>query len=59
MLTARDRLTIYSVLCVVAACALVFRTTANVSWLPVIGLSASIVGIWLERFRWREEPHDH
>jgi len=55
--TAIDRLTIYSVLCFVAFCALVFRGTAEVSLLPLIGLSAALIGIWLEMHRWHE-PND-
>ncbi|MGF1722808.1 hypothetical protein L4D20_22595 [Vibrio kyushuensis] len=52
MLTALDRLTIYSVLCFISFCALVLRTPAEPSLMPLFGLSATILGIWLEMRRW-------
>ncbi|MCG9656990.1 hypothetical protein L1D61_26270 [Vibrio mediterranei] len=54
MLTALDRLTIYSVLCFIAFCALVLKTSAEPSFVPLIGLSASILGIWIEMRRWQD-----
>ncbi|ARC90950.1 hypothetical protein B6A42_00695 [Vibrio coralliilyticus] len=52
MLTALDRLTIYSVLCFVSFCALVLRTPAESSFMPLLGMVATVVGIWLEMHRW-------
>ncbi len=52
MLTTLDRLTVYSVLCFISFCALVSQTTHNVSLLPLIGMSASVIGIWLEMRRY-------
>ncbi|MGC9403940.1 hypothetical protein [Vibrio genomosp. F10] len=52
MLTALDRLTIYSVLCFISFCALVLRSPADLSLIPLFGLSATILGIWLEMRRW-------
>lgn len=60
MLTALDRLTIYSVLCFISFCALVMGTDpANVSWIPVIGMCASILGIWLEMRHWQGSSEEH
>ncbi|MDF2155044.1 hypothetical protein [Vibrio sp. CAU 1672] len=52
MLTSIDRLTIYSVLCFISFCALVLRTPAETSLLPLVGISATIIGIWIEMRRW-------
>ncbi|ALM69531.1 hypothetical protein [Vibrio vulnificus] len=52
MLTALDRLTIYSVLCFISFCALVFITPAETSLMPILGMSATIIGIWIEMHRW-------
>ena len=52
MLTALDRLTIYSVLCFISFCALVLRTPDETSLLPIVGMSATIIGIWIEMHRW-------
>ncbi|EJK2115688.1 hypothetical protein BOO29_17465 [Vibrio navarrensis] len=52
MLTALDRLTIYSVMCFISFCALVFRTPAETSLMPVVGMSVTIIGIWLEMHLW-------
>ncbi|MCG6276862.1 hypothetical protein K6U59_08305 [Vibrio vulnificus] len=52
MLTALDRLTIYSGLCFISFCALVFRTPAETSLMPILGMSATIIGIWIEMHRW-------
>lgn len=54
MFTALDRLTIYSVLCFIAFCALVLKTSSETSFFPLIGLSASIFGIWIEMRRWQD-----
>ncbi len=54
MLTALDRLTIYSVLCFISFCALVFRTPAEISLLPIVGVVAAIMGIWLEMHKWSD-----
>ena len=48
MLTALDRLTIYSVLCFISFCALVLRTPGETSLMPLVGMSATIIGIWIE-----------
>ncbi|ELX7504125.1 hypothetical protein SKP08_004252 [Vibrio fluvialis] len=53
MLTALGRLTIYSVLCFISFCALVMRSPAETSLMPLLGVSASIFGIWLEMHRWQ------
>lgn len=53
MLTALDRLTIYSVLCFISFCALVMRTPAETSLIPLAGVGASILGIWLEIHLWK------
>ncbi|EOX4810483.1 hypothetical protein [Vibrio alginolyticus] len=52
MLTALDRLTIYSVLCFISFCALVLRTPADTSLTPLVGMVATIIGIWIEMCRW-------
>ncbi|MDW3114735.1 hypothetical protein [Vibrio sp. 1727] len=52
MLTALDRLTIYSVLCFISFCALVLRTPADASLTPLVGMVATIIGIWIEMRRW-------
>ncbi len=54
MLTALDRLTIYSVMCFISFCALVLRTPAETSFLPLIGLTATIIGIWIEMHKWSD-----
>ncbi|OEE71542.1 hypothetical protein [Vibrio ordalii] len=61
MLTALDRLTIYSVLCFISFCALVMRTPAETSWMPLFGVSTSLVGIWLEMHLWKgiSEEQNH
>ncbi len=53
MLTALDRLTIYSVLCFLAFCSLVMNTHGEESFMPLIGVIASIGGIWLEMHQWK------
>ncbi|GAA5648175.1 MULTISPECIES: hypothetical protein [Vibrio] len=53
MLTALDRLTIYSVLCFISFCALVLRSPAETSFMPLIGMCATMLGIWLEMRRWQ------
>ena len=45
MLTALDRLTIYSVLCFISFCALVLRTPAEASLMPIFGIAATIIGM--------------
>ncbi|ACY50155.1 hypothetical protein ND926_03440 [Vibrio diabolicus] len=52
MLTALDRLTIYSVLCFISFCALVLRTPADTSLMPLVGMVATIIGIWIEMRKW-------
>ncbi|MGD8112635.1 hypothetical protein ACQEXU_17605 [Vibrio sp. TRT 21S02] len=59
MLTALDRLTIYSVLCFISFCALVLRSSTEASLLPLIGVCATIVGIWLEMHLWRGSSEEH
>lgn len=54
MLTALDRLTIYSVMCFISFCALVLRTPAETSFLPLIGVTATIIGIWIEMHKWSD-----
>ncbi|MBY6199376.1 hypothetical protein [Vibrio hangzhouensis] len=54
MLTTLDRLTIYSVLCFIAFCALVLKTSVEPSAMPLLGLSAAIFGIWIEMRRWQD-----
>ena len=58
MLTALDRLTIYSVLCFISFCALVLRTPAEASLMPIFGMAATIIGIWVEMRRWRGLPEE-
>ncbi|WP_428771906.1 hypothetical protein [Vibrio sp.] len=53
MLTALDRLTIYSVLCLISFCALVLRSPAEATLTPLFGVAATVVGIWLEMHRWQ------
>ncbi|CAM3090681.1 hypothetical protein QTO01_13830 [Vibrio mytili] len=52
MLTALDRLTIYSVLCFISFCALVLRSPMEPSLMPLIGVAATIIGIWIEAHKW-------
>ncbi len=53
MLTALDRLTIYSVMCFISFCSLVMmKTSVEHSLMPLIGVIASIGGIWLEVHLW-------
>ena len=52
MLTVLDRLTIYSVLCFISFCALVLRTPGETSLMPLVGMSATIIGIWVEMHKW-------
>ncbi len=59
MLTALDRLTIYSVLCFIAFCALVLRSPVDASFMPLLGLSAAIIGIWVEMRRWNDVSEEH
>ncbi|WP_319535859.1 hypothetical protein [uncultured Vibrio sp.] len=54
MLTALDRLTIYSVLCLISFCALVLRTPAETSLMPVVGVIATILGILIEMNKWSD-----
>ncbi|MDN3679368.1 hypothetical protein [Vibrio tapetis] len=53
MLNRLDRLTIYTVLGFITFCALVLRTSPNVSLLPLIGLFSTIFGIGVEMYRWQ------
>ncbi len=53
MLNRLDRLTIYTVLGFITFCALVLRTSTNVSLLPLIGLFSTIFGIAVEMYRWQ------
>ncbi len=60
-MTALDRLTIYAVLCFISFCALVLRSPAESSFMPILGMMATVVGIWLEMHRWTgasEEQED-
>ncbi|KLN65254.1 MULTISPECIES: hypothetical protein [Vibrio] len=60
MLTALDRLTIYSVLCFISFCALVLRSPAeSSSFMPLLGMGATVVGIWLEMHRWPSASEEH
>ncbi|MGP8308539.1 hypothetical protein [Vibrio sp. YIC-376] len=54
MLTALDRLTIYSVLCFISFCGLVLRAPAETSLLPLVGVIATIIGIWIEMHKWSD-----
>ncbi|BDR12037.1 hypothetical protein [Vibrio sp. STUT-A11] len=54
MLTALDRLTIYSVLCLISFCALVLRTPAETSLMPLVGVIATILGILIEMNKWSD-----
>lgn len=54
MLTALDRLTIYSVLCFISFCALVLRTPAETSLMPIVGVIATKLGIWIEMHKWSD-----
>ena len=54
MLTALDRLTIYSVLCFISFCALVLRTPAETSLMPLVGVIATILGILIEMNKWSD-----
>ncbi|MDN3615655.1 MAG: hypothetical protein ACPG5L_09015 [Vibrio gallaecicus] len=58
MLTALDRLTIYSVLCFISFCALVLRTPAEASLTPLIGVVVTLGGIWVEMRRWQSTPEE-
>lgn len=58
MLTALDRLTIYSVLCFISFCSLVIRTPAEPSLMPLLGVIASISGIWLEMHLWQSSSEE-
>ncbi|KOO04919.1 hypothetical protein [Vibrio nereis] len=61
MMTALDRLTIYSVLCFISFCALVLRSPTEPSFMPLLGMAATVVGIWLEMHRWSNasEEQEH
>ncbi len=52
MLTVLDRLTIYSVLCMICFGALFVVPASGWSLMPVIGITATVIGIWLEVFCW-------
>ncbi len=53
MLTALDRLTIYSVMCFISFCSLVIKTPVEQSLMPLVGVIASLSGIWLEMHLWQ------
>ncbi|WP_135445392.1 hypothetical protein [Vibrio tasmaniensis] len=61
MLTGLDRLTIYSVLCFISFCALVLRSSTETSLMPIFGIVATIIGIWVEMRRWQgiTEEQEH
>ncbi|MEH0667688.1 hypothetical protein H4F18_17670 [Vibrio scophthalmi] len=59
MLTALDRLTIYSVLCLISFCALVLRAPADASFMPLLGMVACVTGIWLEMHRFSKASDEH
>jgi len=40
------------VLCFISFCALVLRTPADTSLTPLVGMVATIIGIWIEMRRW-------
>ncbi|MDV6253702.1 hypothetical protein [Vibrio sp. EA2] len=54
MLTALDRLTIYSVLCFISFGALVVSKPADSSLMPLVGVIATILGIWIEMHKWSD-----
>ncbi|MYM61332.1 hypothetical protein GTG28_19125 [Vibrio sp. OCN044] len=54
-----DRLTVYSVLCFMCFCSLVLRPSYEVSLLPIVGMLATIFGIWFETRYWRESSNNH
>jgi len=59
MLTALDRLTIYSVLCFISFCSLVMmKTSVEHSFIPLIGVIASIGGIWIEMHLWQDSSEE-
>lgn len=60
-MTSLDRLTIYSVLCFISFCALVLHSSAEPSYMPLLGMVATVVGIWLEMHRWpsASEEQEH
>lgn len=51
-MTALDRLTIYSVLCFLCFCALALSAPTESSFMPLMGMAATVIGIWLEMHRW-------
>ncbi len=60
MLTALDRLTIYSVMCFISFCSLVMmKASVEHSFIPLIGVVASIGGIWLEMHLWQGSSEEH
>jgi len=52
MLNRLDRLTIYTVLGFITFCALVLGGAPKVSFLPLVGLVATLIGIGVEMYRW-------
>ncbi|MGL6316778.1 hypothetical protein [Vibrio sp. WXL103] len=48
MLSTMERLSVYSVLCVISICSLLLQMDQNVSLLPVSAFFGSVAGIWLE-----------
>ena len=54
-----DRLTVYSVLCFMCFCALVLRPSHDASLLPIVGIVATIFGIWFETRCWQEPTEHH
>ncbi|USD65273.1 hypothetical protein [Vibrio sp. SCSIO 43136] len=59
MLDRLDRLTIYTVLGFISVCALVLQQASTVSLLPIIGLTATLMGIGVEMFRWQPAENNN
>ncbi|CAM4453323.1 hypothetical protein ACPV5L_18445 [Vibrio astriarenae] len=62
MLSTMERLSVYSVLCVIAMCSLLLQAGNGASLVPVIAFFAAVVGIFVEMRSWKptsEEAEDN
>ncbi|GAL16143.1 hypothetical protein JCM19233_7165 [Vibrio astriarenae] len=62
MLSTMERLSVYSVLCVIAMCSLLLQAGNGVSLIPVVAFFGAVLGIYIEMRAWNptsEEAEDN
>lgn len=62
MMSTMERVSVYSVLCVIAMCSLLLQVGSSTSILPVVAFFAAVLGIVIEMRAWKptsEEAEDN